>query len=431
MPSIPPPPLRLSHRHSRTLSSNLDIDPMSPGAYASNSFSHSPPRSPHTPHSSAPQSPVTSRQHLAQSVNGSNRMSVDFSASADAGGGLGNLADELADAWEDEDGGYGYASGLETGTVESQQMNRSDEEDGYHNIRERRTSSLDFSPERDSLQPPRPKVRNGTTRHRRQESQYDGSDYGNDSDFEEAADISPGLENQMAEIESLARRGLENNGSESDHVVDRAVAALQDLGGQSGIENNAMRLITAHSSITSHLTHQTRTLQNLTHPLLFAPFPILSPDAIDAIIPLIDEGLLPNLPYPFPDQPRHSSRPSTPSQSSTSNPLVSLQALISQTSDITLSLRGLSDTLYESRQLTSTASRRLRSARELVADLRREEEGREEGTRWIEKGDWDRRLKDREARRVCGDVVSGFEAVCGEWREKLFGAAGAEVAAAS
>lgn len=155
---------------------------------------------------------------------------------------------------------------------------------------------------------------------------------------------------------------------------------------------------------------------------------MLSSDAIDALIPLIDDDLLPNLPYPFPDSSR--SRPGTPSQSSTLDPLVSLQTLVSQTSDITLSLRGLSDTLYESRQLTSTASRRLRSARELVAELRREEEGREEGHRWIERGDWDRRLKDREAGRECGDVVSGFEAICGEWRERLFGAAGAEVAAA-
>lgn len=189
------------------------------------------------------------------------------------------------------------------------------------------------------------------------------------------------------------------------------------------------RLITAYSSITSHLTHQTRTLQSLIHPLLFSPFPLLSEDAIDSLMPLIDEGLLPNLPYPFPDQPRQTSRPATPSQASALNPLVSLQALISQTSDITLSLRGLSDTLYESRQLTSTASRRLRSARELVADLRREEENREEGSRWLERGEWDRRLQDREAGKVCGDVVSGFEAVCGEWREKLFGA-NAEVAAA-
>lgn len=147
-------------------------------------------------------------------------------------------------------------------------------------------------------------------------------------------------------------------------------------------------------------------------------------------MPLIDEGLLPNLPYPFPEQPRHGSRPTTPSQASALNPLVSLQALISQTSDITLSLRGLNDTLYEARQLTSTASRRLRSARELVADLRREEESREEGSRWLERGEWDRRLKDREAGKECGDVVSGFEAVCGEWREKLFGPGAAEVAAA-
>ena len=190
------------------------------------------------------------------------------------------------------------------------------------------------------------------------------------------------------------------------------------------------RLITAHTSITSHLTHQTRALQTLTHPLLFSPFPILSIDAIDSIVPLIDEGLLPNLPFPFPGSSHNPSTPSSRSQSPSFNALVSLQTLVSQTYDLTHSLRALGDTLYESRQLTSTASRRLRSARELVAELRREEEGREEGSRWIERGDWDRRLKDREAGRLCGDVVSGFEAVCGEWRERLFGAAGGEVAAA-
>ncbi|KAL4913912.1 hypothetical protein BDW62DRAFT_191471 [Aspergillus aurantiobrunneus] len=418
MPSSPPPPLRLPHRHSRSHLSNIDTDPMSPGTYAPNGYSLASPRSPLSPRLSGPTSPVTPRHH---SMNESARMSGDFGATAEASNGLGNLADELADAWEEEEGGYGYASGQEAAPSDSQPLEPM----------RTRTPSPGYSSGRDSLQPPRPKLRNGSHRHRRHESQYDGSDYWNDSDLEEVADMSPALENQMAEIESLARRGLENNGSENDHVIDRAVTALQDLGAQSGIENNAMRLITAHSSITSYLAHQTRTIQNLTHPLLFAPFPLLSEETIDALIPLIDDGLLPNLPYPFPDQQHHTSSPDTFSQSTASNPLTSLQALISQTSDITLSLRGLSDTLYESRQLTSTASRRLRSARELVADLRREEEGREEGTRWIEKGDWDRRLREREAGRECGDVVSGFEAFCGEWREKLFGAgAGSEAVAA-
>ncbi|KAL4942160.1 hypothetical protein BDV06DRAFT_192819 [Aspergillus oleicola] len=416
MPSSPPSPLRLSHRHSRRRSSNSNIDPMSPIGYAQNGYSLN---SPLSPRMSGPPSPVTPRQHYAQSTNGSARMSGDFSAAAESSGGLGNLADELADAWEEEDGGYGgYASGQEAAPMDAQSM----EERGGRTRTPSLSSSFDG---RDSLQPPRPKMRN----HRRHESQYDGSDYGHDSDLEEVADMSPALENQIAEIESLARRGLENNGSEMDHVIERAVAALQDLGAQSGVENSAMRLITAHSSITSYLTHQTRTVQNLTHPLLFAPFPLLSEEAIDALIPLIDEGLLPNLPYPLLDQ-QHHSPTSSPSQSPAIDPLSSLQTLISQTSDITLSLRGLSDTLYESRQLTSTASRRLRSARELVADLRREEEGREEGTRWIEKGDWDRKLKEREAGRECIDVVSGFEAFCGEWREKLFGAASAEAVAA-
>ncbi|KAJ5086066.1 hypothetical protein N7532_010837 [Penicillium argentinense] len=396
---LPPSPLKLAHRNPST----MDDPPISPGTGA-NGFAPQSPLEPRTPRLSAPPSPVTPRQNI-HAMNGSQRESVDFSTDT-GGGGLGNLADELADAWEQEEEGYGYASGQETSTAGSQQIDHSDGEDAYMQLRPNQF------------------------RHRRAESHYDGSDYGNDSDLDEAADISPALETQMADIESLARRGIENNGSENDHVIQRTIEALRDLGAQSGIENSAMRLITAHSSITSHLTHQTRTLQSLIHPLLFSPFPLLSEDAIDSLMPLIDDGLLPNLPYPLPEQSqsRRDSRPSTPSQSPAINPLVSLQALISQTSDITHSLRGLSDTLYESRQLTSTASRRLRSARELVSDLRREEESREEGSRWIEVGEWDRRLKDREAGKECGDVVSGFEKVCGEWREKLFGA-GAEVAA--
>lgn len=236
-----------------------------------------------SPRFSAPSSPA--RGHHAQSINGSHyRMSGDFGSAADmGGGGLGNLADELADAWEQEEGGYGYASGQEVEHIpaDTQHMDRSDSEDGYH--MGTKTPSSGYSSERASLQPPKPKTRNGGHRHRRTESQYDGSDYGPDSDLEEAADISPSLEMQMAEVESLARRGLENNGSESDHAIARVVEALRDLGGQSGIENNAMRyglvlVVQADLLLRSNYTDSGLSAQTY-HSTLFHYFPSHPPNS--------------------------------------------------------------------------------------------------------------------------------------------------------
>jgi len=81
-----------------------------------------------------------------------------------------------------------------------------------------------------------------------------------------------------------------------------------------------------------------------------------------------------------------------------------------------------------SRQTTTTATRRLKSARELVAEMRKEEEQREEGERWLKRGNWSQRLGNRECAGVCGDVVGGFEEVCNDWRRRLV--AQAEAAAA-
>jgi hypothetical protein len=51
--------------------------------------------------------------------------------------------------------------------------------------------------------------------------------------------------------------------------------------------------------------------------------------------------------------------------------------------------------------------------------MKREMDVAEEGRRWLEQGGWEERLRGREAARVCGEVVGGFEKVCGEWRERL------------
>lgn len=79
------------------------------------------------------------------------------------------------------------------------------------------------------------------------------------------------------------------------------------------------------------------------------------------------------------------------------------------------------------RQTTTLASRRLRSSREAVAELKRDWGLRDEGIQWVERGGWEERLRRRESARVCGEVVGGFEEVCNGWRERLVREGGVEV----
>jgi hypothetical protein len=168
-------------------------------------------------------------------------MSTDDFNVEDSGSGLGSLADELANAWEDEEG-YEEVSGLINPDTDRSHIDHSEEDDVYiGSVHDLGPSRGDLSPEYHPPYPSRQRVRNGQNRHRRQESQYDGSDYGNDSDLEDPGYISPHLEARMAGIESLVRRGLEDNGSSYDQVIQRVVETLRDLGGQSGIENGATR----------------------------------------------------------------------------------------------------------------------------------------------------------------------------------------------
>jgi len=104
----------------------------------------------------------------------------------------------------------------------------------------------------------------------------------------------------------------------------------------------------------------------------------------------------------------------------------SLASLHSITSDLVQTLNYLSDTLHMSRQTTTTATRRLKSAKELVAEMKEDEELREEGERWLTRGNWGERLKRRECAHVCGEVVGGFEEVCNSWRARLVAQAEAQ-----
>ncbi|KAI0200995.1 hypothetical protein F4808DRAFT_460201 [Astrocystis sublimbata] len=311
--------------------------------------------------------------------------------------GLGNLADELADALSgsgDEDEYYG----------DEYEGDETLEEGGHEaTVDGIRDSGVDVASQRDlpsrtkhtSLDVPLPIPRG----HRRMESAYDGSEYGSESDLESAG-MPPSLVARMDAVESLARRGTESTGSPADGVFKRVTDGLRDLGSQSGVEGSTTRLITAHSALATHLTHQTRQLHNLTFPLLSPLVAPPDPETIDALLPILT-AVSSDMP-----------RPAT-------SAFDSLAALHSVTSDLVQTLNYLSDTLHMSRQTTTTATRRLRTAKEMVSEIRREEELKEEGERWLARGNWGERLQNRECAGVCRDVVGGFEEVCDTWRARL------------
>ncbi|KAI6708531.1 hypothetical protein PZA11_002149 [Diplocarpon coronariae] len=368
------PPSPLTPRHSRGPSAT-DLSFETPLSYDG-----SPRR-----HSNTPLLPSRHNHINSEDVFGSG-------GPAAPSNGLGNLADELADAWEEgeeeEDEDY------------EPDMNFQEVREGNEPTRDSGvdvTSSTLTQPKSANLTPPQQTL--GGRGHRRQPSEYDGSDYGGESDLESPG-MPPALVARMDMVESLARRGAENNGTDSDGVVKRVIEGLKDLGGQSGVEGNATRLITAHSALSTHLLHQTRLLQSLAYPLF-------SPGSIPPAEELLEE-LMPLLITVGEFMPRP-----------TAAAFQSLDQLHSLTADLVQTLNYLSDTLHMSRQTTTTATRRLKSARELVAEMRKEEDAREEGEIWLKRHNWGERLGARECAGVCEDVVDGFEEVCNGWRARL------------
>ncbi|KAL1619317.1 hypothetical protein SLS56_010155 [Neofusicoccum ribis] len=377
--------------------SSADARPITPGSpqqHRRRTSSLDFTRSPQSRRSSAAYSPVQTRPphslHPAASyaeLNGDG----DDSFAGD-GGELGNLADELADAEEDDyEDGEGDASMMQSQVIEQNHTQELPNGHTRHGSRE----TIMQTPKTATTLSPATRVN-----HRRNRSRYDGSDYGSESDLEASDSISASLEAKMAAIEHLARRGTEDNGSATDGVFIRLTEQLRDLGSQAGVESGATRLITAHTALTTHLTHQTRLLTSLTSSLLSPLAPPLSPEAIDALLPLIADAL--------------AHLPAAPP-----TPLNALANLSNETHDFLDTVSYLSDSLHMGRQTSNLAQRRLKVVREAMGEWRRENELREEGIRWIEKGSWDNRLEKREAASVCSDVVGGFEEACKGWRERL------------
>ena len=240
----------------------------------------------------------------------------------------------------------------------------------------------------------------------------DGSDYGEESNSDEGGDVLPALEAQGALIESLA---WHYDASFDSDAFIRMTTQLKELGSQVNIENHIMRsvcsriyhvvlrgnrLATSHMALTAHVARQGRALTSLMHPLVSPLAVPPSVETIDSLLPVISSLIL-SLP-----QPCESALPS-------------IHALHHGSIDVLSSLSYLSDNLYMTRQTTTLATRRLRTAREVAGTMKQEIDKAEEGERWLEVGSWALKLRRREAARVCREVVEGFDEVLKGHRKRL------------
>lgn len=156
-----------------------------------------------------------------------------------ANNGVGNLADELADAFSDfseedetKDGNFDETTlsqakgeplkierpGCTRVEVNGNTMNKGE------NIKDTK------------LVVPSPPARG----HQRKGSEYDGSEYGSESDLD-AAGLPTNLIARIDAVESLVRRGTDSYGGPEDDVFKRVTESLRDLGSQSSVEGNASR----------------------------------------------------------------------------------------------------------------------------------------------------------------------------------------------
>lgn len=140
--------------------------------------------------------------------------------------GLHNLADELAGMGEESEGdGAGQQSANGNGEEPLQQGHWGNVAISMESHME---SCLRFGPI--------------NKRHRQETSKYDGSDFSDDSDLDEASMIPTSLTARMAAVETLALlQGTVMNGSDADRIAKRVSDSLKDLTSQSNLEQYATR----------------------------------------------------------------------------------------------------------------------------------------------------------------------------------------------
>ena len=347
---------------------------------------------------------------------------------------MGNLADELGDDAFNDEGVYDDSSIFLDGLREGQDISgleqQAEDESGHRqNTLEALTAN---GHDRETIKSGTP----SPSRSRRQTDHETNGSY----THEESDDLPRSLSRAIDGVALLVREFTTTDEavSEGGGTIQRMLHYLQDLGPQSSIEASTTRLVTAYNAMTSHRMRAMKDVVRETQALLYRSSHLyeLPPELIESIIEQIHQlqaSISPaeTLPYSNGDinanistSPRKSS---STAPSTSPNPVLSLHHLTTDTTLLTTHLRALTDTLTETHHLTTLASRRLRTTRDIVETMNNENELAELAIQHINAWGWDGRLAGREAGRQVREVLDGFEAVCEGWRGRMVEAMEMEV----
>lgn len=174
-------------------------------------------------------SPSIPRPISSGTVNG-------FDSALASGSGLGNLADELAEAWDDD----AEADGEDEQEI-SYISNIEAPEEGLQRCQKNRDLMFSEVEEPFGIASGLPDP-SALSEHRRKHSRYNnGFEDVHGFELEGVMKILPSLEVRMNAVESLVRLGAESNGGDADKVVQRVADFLRELGSQSSLEQSVTR----------------------------------------------------------------------------------------------------------------------------------------------------------------------------------------------
>ena len=238
---------RTPHRRRPSSGLELSLTPTSPGS--SNFTLIRPSRS----RKSSLQSlctPTSPRPPSSHDRTGDFSFSNDYGISASTGNGLGNLADELAEAWDE--GGEEEGTALEQPAGVDTQCNGHTQEisppqiDYYHDMG---IVGLASATEKPILRKKANGSPAGRPRPWNRRKHTDNEEL--DKLHLEETGLTPSMETRLTVIESLVRHGVTERGAEVDGVFSRVASALKDLSSQANVESHTTRY--ASVQLSCHL----------------------------------------------------------------------------------------------------------------------------------------------------------------------------------